>query len=79
MAVKDSITVKVDPDIAGKYRSAPESECLKMDWLVNLRLRELMSKRKRLEELEEAMREMSRKAQERALTPEILRPILDDE
>ncbi len=50
-----------------------------MDWLVNLRLRELMSKRKRLKELEEAMREISRKAQERRLTPEILQPILDDE
>ena len=79
MADKDSITVTVDSEIAEKYRSASESERLKIDWLVNLRLREVMAKRKRLAELEESMREMSRKAQERGLTPEILQSILDDE
>lgn len=79
MAGKDSITVTVDSEIAEKYRSASESERLKIDWLVNLRLREVMAKRKRLAELEESMREMSRKAQERGLTPEILQSILDDE
>ncbi len=79
MAGKDSITVTVDSEIAEKYRSASESERLKIDWLVNLRLREVMAKRKRLAELEASMREMSRKAQERGLTPEILQSILDDE
>lgn len=79
MAGKDSITVTVDSEIAEKYRSASESDRLKIDWLVNLRLREVMAKRKRLAELEVSMREMSRKAQERGLTPEILQSILDDE
>ena len=79
MADKERITVTVDSEIAEKYRSASKSERLKLDWLVNLRLRELMAKRKSLEELEESMREMSRKAQERGLTPEILQSILDDE
>ena len=75
----ETITVTVDSEVAEKYRSASESERLKLDWLVNLRLREAMAKRKRLEDLEKSMREMSRKAQERGLTPEILQSILDDE
>ena len=79
MADKDCITVTVDSEIAKKYHSASESERLKMDWLINLRLREVMAKRKRLDDLEESMREMSRRAQERGLTPEILQSILDDE
>ncbi len=77
--MKDTIVVTVDSDVAEKYRSASKSERLKLDWLVNLHLRNLMGPRKSLEELEASMNEMSRKAQERGLTPEILQSILDDE
>lgn len=76
MADKDRITVTVDSEIAEKYRSASKSERLKLDWLVNLHLRNLMGPRR---PLEETMRDLSRQAQERGLTPEILQSILDDE
>ena len=77
--MKDTIAVTVDSDVAEKYRSASKAERLKLDWLVNLHLRDLMGRRKSLEELEASMNEMSRKAQERGLTPDILQSILDDE
>ena len=78
MADTARITVTVDSEVAEKYRSASKSERLKLDWLVSIHLRNLMGPRKTLAELEESMREMSRKAQERGLTPEILQSILDE-
>ena len=75
----ERITVTVDSEVAEKYRSVSKSERLKLDWLVSLHLRNLMGPKKSLEELEASMREMSRKAQERGLTPEILQSILDNE
>ena len=71
-----TITVTVDSEVAEKYRSASKSERLKLDWLLSLHLRNLMGPRR---PLEETMQELSRQAQERGLTPEILQSILDDE
>ncbi len=72
----ETIMVTVDSEVAEKYRSASKSERLKLDWLVSLHLRNLMGPRR---PLEETMRELSQRAQERGLTPEILQSILDDE
>ncbi len=71
-----TITVTVDSEVAEKYRSASKSERLKLDWLLSLHLRNLMGPRR---PLEETMQELSRQAQERGLTPEILQSILDGE
>ena len=71
----ERITVTVDSEVAEKYRSVSKSERLKLDWLVSLHLRNLMGPRR---PLEETMRELSREAQERGLTPEILQSILDE-
>ena len=46
-----------------------------MDLLVNLRLREVTSSRKPIQEV---VAEISRKARRRGLTPEILQSILDE-
>ena len=71
----DAITVTVDSDIAERYHSASEPERRKLDLLVNSYLRDMMTRRK---SLEETTAELSRKAQERGLTPEILQSVLDD-
>lgn len=70
----DTITVAVDADVAQAYRTASARDRRKLDVLVNLRLREATSSSKSLREI---MEEVSRSAQERGLTPEILRSILD--
>ena len=72
----DDITVSVDPDVADVYRSASDDERRKLDLLVNLRLREATESR---ESLRTIMKEISREAQRRGLTPEILQSILDEE
>ncbi len=71
----DQITVSVDTDVAEFYRSTSDSERRKLDLLVNLRLREATKSPKSLRDI---MREMSRDAQRRGLTPEILQSILDE-
>ena len=71
----EHITVSVDNDVADSYRSASFSDRRKLDVLVNLRLREATESRRSLQEV---MREVSRHAQRRGLTPEILKSILDD-
>lgn len=72
----EKITVSVDSDVANMYRSASDSERRKLDLLVNLRLRDVTESGK---SLRETMREISRNAQRRGLTPEILQSILDEE
>ena len=71
----DQITVSVDNDVANSYRSASISDRRKLDVLVNLRLREATESRRSLREV---MREVSRNAQRRGLTPSVLKSILDD-
>lgn len=71
----EQITVSVDADVAKAYRSASEAERRKLDLLVSLRLREATHS---TESLEAIAREVSQKAQQRGLTPDILQCILDE-
>jgi len=71
----EEITIHVDPAAAEVYRSASEQERRKLDLLLNLRLREVVRANGSLQEL---MHEISRKAQERGLTPEIMESILNE-
>ena len=72
----EQITVSVDSDVAKLYRSASDNERRKLDLLVNLRLRDVAESGK---SLRDTMLEISRNAQRRGLTPDILQSILADE
>ena len=72
----EQIMVSVDAEVAIAYRSASDVERRKLNLLVNLRLREATRSRQSLEDI---MREISRNAQQRGLTPEILESILDEQ
>ena len=72
----EQITVSVDSDVADVYRSASDEERRKLDLLINFRLRDATKSEKSLPEI---MSDISRNAQRRGLTPEILQSILDDE
>ena len=66
----EQITVSVDADVANLYRSASDNERR------NLRLRDATESAKSLRDI---MLEISRNAQRRGLTPEILQSILGEE
>ncbi len=70
-----TITIHVDAEMAQAYESASQEERRKLDVLLNLKLREVTRKKRPLEEI---MDEISRSAQERGLTPEILDSILNE-
>lgn len=72
----EQITVFVDPDVAKAYRSASDNERRKLDLLVSLRLRDATRSKASLKDV---MREISKNAQQRGLTPEILQSILDEQ
>ena len=71
----DHITVSVDPDVADVYCSVSDDDRRKLDLLINLRLREATESGRSLHTI---LLEVSRDAQRRGLTPEILQSILDD-
>jgi hypothetical protein len=71
----EQITIRVDPEAAQAYRAVGEADRRKIDLLLSLRLREITQP---AASLQEVMRDISRKAQERGLTPETLRAILDE-
>jgi hypothetical protein len=71
----EEITIRVDPVAAEAYRAASEQERRKFDLLLSLRLHDALRPGGSLKEL---MRDISRKAQERGLTPEILESILHE-
>jgi hypothetical protein len=71
----EQITVSVDPDVANAYRLASESDRRKLDLLINLRLRDATQSEGSLKQL---MLDISRSAQERGLTPEILQSMLNE-
>jgi hypothetical protein len=75
MLTTETITIQVTPEIAKAFRSASPPERKKMELLLNLRLLEATRKSKPLEQL---MREISRSAQERGLTEDILSELLRD-
>ena len=72
----DRITVSVDADVADAYRAASDGDRRKLDMLVNLRLREATHSQRTLREV---MRDISDSAQQRGLTPETLRSVLNEE
>ena len=72
----EQITVSVDSDVARLYRSASDNERRQLDLLVNLRLRDAAESGK---SLRDTMLEISRNAQRRGLSPDILQSILADE
>jgi len=71
----EAITIRVSPEAARAYEAASQEERRKLDALLSLKLTEVM----RVETpLEEVMSDISRKAQERGLTPEALSALLDE-
>ena len=74
--MNDQITVSVDSEVANAYRLASESERRKFDLLINLRLKDATRSKSSLKEV---MLEISKNAQQRGLTPEILESLLNDE
>ena len=73
MSAMQTINIQVTPEAAKAFRNASASERKKLELLLNLRLLEVSRSRKPLEEV---MREISRSAQARGLTPEILDELL---
>ncbi|MBM4045945.1 MAG: hypothetical protein FJ279_12580 [Planctomycetes bacterium] len=71
----EEITIRVDPEAASAYRCASDEERRKLDLLLSLKLSDVT---KSTGSLKEIMREISRKAQERGLTPEILESLLHE-
>jgi hypothetical protein len=71
---REEITIRVDPDAARGYHQASEQDRRKLNQLLSLRLRDVLSSGGSLSEV---MREISRKSQDRGLTPEILGSNLD--
>ena len=72
----EQISISVDPDLADMYRSASDDDRRKLDLIINLRLRDAIESRRSLQDI---MLEISRNAQKRGVTPEILQSILDEE
>jgi hypothetical protein len=72
----EQITIHVDTEAARAFKAASEEERRKLEALLSIRLIEAT---KTKDSLKQIMREISRKAQERGLTPEILKSILDEE
>jgi hypothetical protein len=71
----EEITIRVDPEAARAYRSASEQERRKLDLLLSLRLHDALNPSGSLQDL---LHELSRKAQDRGLTPEVLESVLHD-
>ena len=68
-----TITIRVDTEAARAYETATQEQQRKLDALLSLKLTEATRTRRSLEDV---MADMSRDAQERGLTPEILESIL---
>jgi hypothetical protein len=73
----DTITLEVDSEAAQIFKSASAQEQEKLRVLLGLWLKEYA--RAESASLEETMNEISRNAQSRGLTPEILESILEEE
>jgi hypothetical protein len=72
----ETITIRVDERVAQLFKAATEQEKRKMEALISLRLLETIQTK---ETLENVMRRISRNAQVRGLTPEILEDILNND
>ena len=71
----EEITIRVDLEAARAYRAVSEQERRKIDLLLSLRLHDVLQPGGSLNEI---MRDISREAQERGLTSEILDSILHE-
>jgi hypothetical protein len=70
-----AITIHVLPEAARTYESAPPEQRRKLDALLSLKLTEVA---RGARPLEEVMSEISRNAQQRGMTPELLAEILGE-
>jgi len=70
----DTITIQVDSEAAKAYSAAPPADQKKMRALLSLWLRDLATAEPAT--LKEIMADLSRKAQARGLTPEVLESLL---
>ena len=70
-----TITIRVNAEAARIFETVSEEEKYKLEALMSLKLTEATCPKRTLEEV---MSEISRNAQERGLTPEILESILND-
>ncbi|MFN8371595.1 MAG: hypothetical protein U0694_01775 [Anaerolineae bacterium] len=77
MLTEPTITIPVDSELAERYNDAPPEIKAKIVQALNIRLREVVESE--AETLEQVMRRVSRNAQARGLTPEILNEILSDD
>lgn len=78
MPAPAKIVLRVDSDTARAYRdaSAEDKECARSVFALSLRAREA-ARREAAQDLKRIMDEMSREAEARGLTPEILEAILN--
>ena len=72
----EEITIRVDPEAASAYRASSEEQRRKLDLLLSLRIKDATRSDVSLKEL---MRDISRKAQERGLTPDILETLFHEQ
>ncbi len=72
----ETITIRVDARAAQAFKAAPEAQRQKLEQLLSFRLLEAAQTSESLEDL---MRRISRHAQGRGLTPEILHDILNND
>ena len=70
------ISIRVDAEAAKNFKSLPEQDRRKLEALLSIRLSEVTQ---RGESLEAVMNEISKKAKERGLNPDILKSLLDEE
>jgi len=70
-----AITIRVSPEAARVYNTATAEQQRKLEVLLSLKLTEVARTPRALEDV---MDEISRKAQARGLTPEILESLLDE-
>lgn len=71
----EEITIRVEPEAAQIYRTASQEERRKLDLLLSLKLTDTTQSSRSLQEV---MDEISQKAQERGLTPELLDQLLHE-
>ena len=74
--MQSTITIPVDQQVAQAWNAADEQERQKVQVLVGLWLREVLSEKRR--SLDEILGEAGRKAEARGLTQEILDSILKE-
>jgi hypothetical protein len=72
----EQITIQVDAEAARVFKSASAEDRRKLEALLSIRLSEMTRTR---ESLKAIMNEISQKAEERGLTPEILKAILNED